>query len=94
MNNNVSVEGTEAIANELKEITSILKDDYDSISMAITKINENINTLKSWNGSDAITEPYPSKMELSRKLELLGIELDRFELYKIETCKKSLFSLT
>ena len=29
-----------------------------------------------------------SKMELSRKLELLGIELDRFELYKIETCKK------
>lgn len=28
-------------------------------------------------------------MELSRKLELLGIELDRFELYKIETCKKS-----
>lgn len=30
-----------------------------------------------------------SKMELSRKLELLGIELDRFELYKIETCKKS-----
>ena len=65
MNNNVSVEGTEAIANELKEITSILKDDYDSISMAITKINENINTLKSWNGADAITEPYPSKMELS-----------------------------
>lgn len=65
MNNNVSVEGTEAIANELKEITSILKDDYDSISMAITKINENINTLKSWNGANAITEPYPSKMELS-----------------------------
>lgn len=30
-----------------------------------------------------------SKMELSRKLELLGIELDRFELYKIETNKKS-----
>ena len=28
-------------------------------------------------------------MELSRKLELLGIELDRFELYKIETSKKS-----
>ena len=28
-----------------------------------------------------------SKMELSRKLELLGIELDRFELYKIETAK-------
>lgn len=30
-----------------------------------------------------------SKMDLSRKLELLGIELDRFELYKIETNKKS-----
>ena len=30
-----------------------------------------------------------SKMELSRKLELLGIELDRFELYKIENNKKS-----
>lgn len=30
-----------------------------------------------------------SKTELSHKLELLGIELDRFELYKIETCKKS-----
>ena len=30
-----------------------------------------------------------SKMELSRKLELLGVELDRFELYKIETSKKS-----
>ena len=25
----------------------------------------------------------------SHKLELLGIELDRFELYKIETAKKS-----
>ena len=30
-----------------------------------------------------------SKMELSLKLELLGIELDRFELYKIETAKTS-----
>ena len=30
-----------------------------------------------------------SKLQLSRKLELLGIELDRFELYKIETGKKS-----
>lgn len=30
-----------------------------------------------------------SKTELSHKLELLGIELDRFELYKIETAKKS-----
>ena len=30
-----------------------------------------------------------SKMELSRKLELLGIELDRIELYKIETAKTS-----
>mgnify|MGYP002589105166 CR=1 FL=1 len=30
-----------------------------------------------------------TKTELSHKLELLGIELDRFELYKIETAKKS-----
>lgn len=30
-----------------------------------------------------------SKTELSHKLELLGIELDRFELYKIETAKAS-----
>ena len=30
-----------------------------------------------------------TKTELSRKLELLGIELDRFELYKIENAKKS-----
>ena len=29
-----------------------------------------------------------TKTELSHKLELLGIELDRFELYKIETAKK------
>lgn len=31
-----------------------------------------------------------TKIELSHKLELLGIELDRFELYKIETAKKSI----
>lgn len=30
-----------------------------------------------------------TKTDLSHKLELLGIELDRFELYKIETAKKS-----
>lgn len=30
-----------------------------------------------------------SKTELSNKLELLGIELDRFELYKIENFKTS-----
>ena len=30
-----------------------------------------------------------TKTELSQKLELLGVELDRFELYKIETAKKS-----
>ena len=30
-----------------------------------------------------------SKTELSHKLELLGIELDRFELYKIETSRTS-----
>lgn len=30
-----------------------------------------------------------SKTELSHKLELLGVELDRFELYKIETAKTS-----
>ena len=30
-----------------------------------------------------------TKTDLSHKLELLGIELDRFELYKIETSKTS-----
>lgn len=30
-----------------------------------------------------------TKADLSRKLELLGVELDRFELYKIETAKTS-----
>ena len=30
-----------------------------------------------------------TKTELSHKLELLGIELDRFELYKLETGKSS-----
>ncbi|MBR1802618.1 MAG: helix-turn-helix transcriptional regulator [Clostridia bacterium] len=30
-----------------------------------------------------------SKTELSHKLELMGVELDRFELYKIETAKTS-----
>ena len=30
-----------------------------------------------------------TKTELSHKLEVLGIDLDRFELYKIETAKKS-----
>ena len=30
-----------------------------------------------------------TKTQLSNKLELLGIELDRFELYKIETAKTS-----
>ena len=30
-----------------------------------------------------------TKTELSHKLDLLGVELDRFELYKIETAKKS-----
>lgn len=30
-----------------------------------------------------------TKAQLSQKLELLGVELDRFELYKIETGKTS-----
>lgn len=30
-----------------------------------------------------------SKTELSHRLELMGVELDRFELYKIETAKTS-----
>ena len=30
-----------------------------------------------------------TKTELSHKLELLGVELDRFELYKIENSKTS-----
>lgn len=34
-------------------------------------------------------EKHYTKTELYHKLELLGIELDRFELYKIETAKTS-----
>ena len=34
-------------------------------------------------------EKHYTKADLSHKLELLGIELDRFELYKIETAKTS-----
>ena len=34
-------------------------------------------------------EKHYTKADVSHKLELLGIELDRFELYKIETAKKS-----
>lgn len=34
-------------------------------------------------------EKHYTKTEVSHKLELLGIELDRFELYKIETAKTS-----
>ena len=34
-------------------------------------------------------EKHYTKTQLSIKLELLGIELDRFELYKIETAKTS-----
>ena len=34
-------------------------------------------------------EKHYTKTDLSHKLELLGIELDRFELYKIETGKTS-----
>ena len=34
-------------------------------------------------------EKHFTKTELSHKLELLGIELDRFELYKIENSKTS-----
>ena len=63
MNNNVSVEETELIANKLKEIATTLKDDYTSISTTISKINDNISTLKSWNGQDAIKEPYPSDIK-------------------------------
>ena len=59
MNNNVSVEGVENIANTLKEIAAVLKDDYNSISTAIFKINNNIETLRNFNGQDAIEEPYP-----------------------------------
>ena len=33
MNNNVSAEGVETIANELKEIATVLNDDYDSIKV-------------------------------------------------------------
>ena len=34
-------------------------------------------------------EKHYTKTQLSNRLELLGIELDRFELYKIETAKTS-----
>lgn len=34
-------------------------------------------------------EKHLTKTDLSHKLELLGIELDRFELYKIENAKTS-----
>ncbi len=42
------------------------------------------NTIKKYRELRNLT-----KTELSHKLELLGIELDRFELYKIETAKTS-----
>lgn len=42
------------------------------------------NTIKKYRELRNLT-----KIELSHKLELLGIELDRFELYKIETAKTS-----
>ena len=52
------------------------------------KFNENRNVI------GALIKTYRekcgfTKTELSHKLELLGIELDRFELYKIETGKSS-----
>ena len=48
--------------------------------------NRNVigNTIKKYREKKNYT-----KTELSHKLELLGIELDRFELYKIETAKTS-----
>ena len=52
------------------------------------KFNDNRNVIGNLIKKKKKKKHY-SKMELSRKLELLGIELDRFELYKIETCKKS-----
>ena len=52
------------------------------------KFNDNRNVIGNLIKEHREKKRY-SKMELSRKLELLGIELDRFELYKIETCRKS-----
>lgn len=52
------------------------------------KFNDNRNVIGNLIKEHREKKRY-SKMELSRKLELLGIELDRFELYKIETNKKS-----
>ena len=52
------------------------------------KFNDNRNVIGNLIKEHREKKHY-SKMELSRKLELLGIELDRFELYKIETSKKS-----
>lgn len=52
------------------------------------KFNDNRNVIGNLIKEHREKKRY-SKMELSRKLELLGIELDRFELYKIETNKKN-----
>ena len=52
------------------------------------KFNHNRNIIGSLVKKHRIEKHY-TKTDLSHKLELLGIELDRFELYKIETSKTS-----
>ena len=52
------------------------------------KFNNNRNIIGNLVKEHRIKKHY-TKTDLSNKLELLGIELDRFELYKIETAKTS-----
>ena len=52
------------------------------------KFNDNRNVIGNLVKEHRIKKHY-TKTQLSHKLELLGIELDRFELYKIETSKTS-----
>ena len=52
------------------------------------KFNNNRNIIGNLVKKHRIKKHY-TKADLSHKLELLGIELDRFELYKIETAKTS-----
>lgn len=52
------------------------------------KFNNNRNVIGNLVKHHRIKKHY-TKTDLSNKLELLGIELDRFELYKIETAKTS-----
>ena len=81
MNNYVSVDGIEEVANSLKAIASILNDDYNSLTMTISKINETLTSLKSYNGQDATNYPYPYTVESSPN-NLLDTMLQFKQYYK------------